>query len=72
MKLNQTNSHLAKKYQFFIYGGQDISKTVAPICMIVSSKMNYINMHTMRWDFVPNFSQKGNLFIFFIKLGCSL
>ena len=32
---------------FFIYGGEDISKTVAPICMIVSGKMNYTNMHTM-------------------------
>ena len=34
---------------FFIYGGEDISKTVASVCMIISGKVNYTNMHTMTW-----------------------
>ena len=45
---------------FFRYGGEDISKTVASICMIFSGKMNYTNMH-MTWGFVLHFSQKGYL-----------
>ena len=54
----------------FTYGDEDISKTVATICVIFSGKINYTNMNTMSLGFVPHFSLKGNIFIFHRPIYC--
>ena len=56
--------------QVTTYGDEDISKSVATICVIFSGKINYTNMNTMSLGFVPHFSQKGNIFIFHRPIYC--
>ena len=60
----------------FFYGGEDISRTVASVCMVFSGKVDYTIMHIMTCAFVLHSSKKGNIFIFvhqiYSKFGCFL